>query len=99
MKSQKDTRITAAEMIDYLKEFPQDKPVAIVTVDCTGEKKVCFDDKEMIFVIDAAQPAIIININTSRTVDISREHEEASTNHNPAKDVKSPKLPTKKGYG
>ena len=95
-----DTRITAAEMIDYLQRFPQDKPVAIITVDCTREKKVCFNDKEVIFVTDEEQPVIMININTAQIIEIEKLHKEAcADNRNPAKDVKSPELPTKKCYG
>lgn len=96
----KNVGITAAEMIDYLQRFPKDANVAIVTIDCHKEQKVAFDDKKVIFIADSEQPAIVININTSQTVDITREHEEAcAENENPAKDVKSPELPTKKCYG
>ena len=100
MINEKDVTLTAAELIGYLQQFKQDDPVAIVTIDCTGEKKVCFDDREVILIADSEQPAIVININTSQTVDITREHDEAcADNRNPAKDVKSPELPTKKCYG
>lgn len=100
MINEKDVTLTAAELIRYLRQFRPDDQVAIVTLDCHKEQKVAFDDKEVLLIADTKQPAIVININTSQTEDITRGHEEAcAENKNPAKDVKSPKLPTKKCYG
>lgn len=68
-----EEKMTARDVIEYMSAFPEDAELGVVVVDTHQEEKVCFPLRDVIFITDSPQPAMIINIDRGETEDITRE--------------------------
>lgn len=69
----KDERMTAAQVIEYMKTFPPDARLGVIAIDTHQEQKVCFPERDVIFNADSDAPAMIVNIDCSEIEDITEE--------------------------
>jgi len=69
----KDERMTAAQVIGYMKTFPPDARLGVIAIDTHQEQKVCFPERDVIFITDSDAPAMIVNIDCSEIEDITEE--------------------------
>lgn len=73
-----NTEMTAKDVIEYMQKFPEDARMAIIVINMHREKKVCYTEREAVFVEDSDMPALIINIDDTKTDDIAQEVDECA---------------------
>ena len=68
-----EEKMTAGQVIEYMKAFPEDAVLGVTAIDVHQEEKVCFPERDVIFITDSDTPAMIVNIDRAKTEDITSE--------------------------
>lgn len=63
--------ITVKEFIEYLQRFPMDSEVSIAVIDATQRQKLAFEKRDLFMITDEDTPAILINIDSRNTWDVT----------------------------
>jgi hypothetical protein len=68
-----EEKMTAGQVIEYMKAFPEDAVLGVIAIDTHQEEKVCFLERDVIFIADSDTPAMTVNIDRAKTEDITSE--------------------------
>ena len=68
-----EEKMTAGQVIEYMKAFPEDAVLGVIAIGVHQEEKVRFPERDVIFITDSDTPAMIVNIDRAKTEDITSE--------------------------